>query len=31
MTNAEVVNEIIAACAAAGVAVEIYKATPVAA
>jgi hypothetical protein len=31
MTNAEIVNEIIAACAAAGVAVEIYGATPAAA
>jgi hypothetical protein len=31
MTNAEIVNQIIAACAAAGVAVEIYQATPVAA
>jgi hypothetical protein len=31
MANTEIVNEIIAACAAAGVAVEIYEATPVAA
>ncbi len=31
MTNAEIVNEIIAACAAAGVAVEIYEPKPAAA